>query len=97
MSPIRDSRTRRTHTGKEDQVANTRHDQVGRNQGGSPRGPQAKMRARERLEIAIPISEIEHAPAGRLMDLSQIAGLILFRDRGTMAGSFEVERILLRR
>ncbi|MEO7207756.1 MAG: VanZ family protein [Steroidobacteraceae bacterium] len=55
------------------------------------------LRARERLEIAIPIAEIEHAPAGRLMDLSQIAGVMVFRDRGTMAGSFEVERILLRR
>jgi VanZ family protein len=55
------------------------------------------LRAHERLEIAFPIAEIEHAPAGRLMDLSQIAGVILFRDRGTMAGSFDVERILLRR
>ena len=55
------------------------------------------LRAHERLEIAIPIAEIEHAPADRLMDLSQIAGVVLFRDRGTMAGSFDVERILLRR
>jgi len=55
------------------------------------------LHARERLEIAIPIAEIEHAPARRLMDLSQIAGLIVFRYRGTMVGSFEVERILLRR
>ena len=55
------------------------------------------LRAHERLEIAIPITEIEHAPAGRLMDLSQIAGVVVFRDRGTMVGSFEVERILLRR
>jgi VanZ family protein len=55
------------------------------------------LRAHERLEIAIPIEEIEHAPAGRLMDLSQIAEVIVFRDRGTKAGSFEVERILLRR
>ena len=55
------------------------------------------LRARERLEIAIPIAEIEHAPASRLMDLSQIAGVIVFRYRGTMVGSFEVERILLRR
>jgi VanZ family protein len=55
------------------------------------------LRAHERLEIAIPIEEIEHAPASRLMDLSQIAGVIVFRDRGTKAGSFEVERILLRR
>jgi hypothetical protein len=31
------------------------------------------------------------------MNLSQIAGVIVFRDRGTIAGSFEVERILLRR
>jgi VanZ family protein len=53
--------------------------------------------ARERIEIALPIAEIEHAPAGRLMDLSQIAGVIVFRDRGTLVGSFEVERILLRR
>jgi VanZ family protein len=53
--------------------------------------------AHERLEIAIPIAEIEHAPAGRLIDLSRIAGVIVFRDRGTLAGSFEVERILLRR
>jgi VanZ family protein len=55
------------------------------------------LRAREQLEIAIPITEIEHAPAGRLMDLSKIAGIIVFRDRGTMAGNFELERILLRR
>ena len=55
------------------------------------------LHAREQLEIAIPISEIQHAPVGRLMDLSQIAGVIVFRDRGTTAGSFEVERILLRR
>ena len=55
------------------------------------------LRARERLEIAIPIAEIEHAPAARLMDLEQIAGVMVFRDRGNMAGSFEVERILLRR
>jgi len=55
------------------------------------------LHARERLEIAIPIAEIEHAPARRLMDLSQIAGLIVFRYGGTMVGSFEVERILLQR
>ncbi len=55
------------------------------------------LRAHERLEIAIPIAEIEHAPADRLMDLSRIAGVAVFRDRGTMVGSFEVERILLRR
>ena len=55
------------------------------------------LRAHERLEIAVPIAEIERAPAGRLMDLSRIAGVMVFRDRGTMAGSFEVERILLRR
>jgi VanZ family protein len=55
------------------------------------------LRAHESLELAIPIAEIEHAPAGRLMNLSQIAGVIVFRDRGTIAGSFEVERILLRR
>ena len=54
------------------------------------------LRSHERLEIAIPIAEIEHAPADRLMDLSRIAGLIVFRDRGTRAGSFEMERILLR-
>ena len=53
--------------------------------------------ARGRREIAIRIAEIEHAPAGRLMDLSHIAGVMVFRDRTTMAGSFEVERILLRR
>jgi VanZ family protein len=55
------------------------------------------LRARERLEIAIPIADIEHAPAGRLMDLSQITGIILFRYGGLMVGNFEVERILLRR
>jgi VanZ family protein len=55
------------------------------------------LRARERLEIAIPIAEIEHAPADRLMDLSRIAGVMLFRDRATTAGTFDVERILLRR
>jgi VanZ family protein len=54
------------------------------------------LRAREQLQIAIPITEIEHAPANRLMDLSQIAGIMVFRDRGTMAGNFEVERILRR-
>jgi VanZ family protein len=55
------------------------------------------LRAREQREISIPITEIEHAPASRLMDLSQIAGIIVFRDRGTVAGNFEVERIVLRR
>ena len=55
------------------------------------------LRAHESLELAIPIAEIEDAPADRLIDLSQIAGVIVFRDRGTIAGSFEVERILLRR
>jgi hypothetical protein len=55
------------------------------------------LRAHERLEIAIPITEIEHAPAGRLMDLSRIAGVAVFRSRGLMVGNFEVERILLRR
>jgi hypothetical protein len=55
------------------------------------------LRAHQRLEITIPIAEIEHAPADRLMDLSRITGVAVFRDRGTMAGSFEVERILLRR
>jgi VanZ family protein len=53
--------------------------------------------AHERLEIAIPISDIEHAPAGRLLDLSRIAGVAVFRARGAMTGSFEVERMLLRR
>lgn len=52
--------------------------------------------ARGRREISIPIAEIEHAPAGRRMDLSQIAGVMVFRDRTAVAGSFEVERILLR-
>lgn len=55
------------------------------------------LRAHEQLEISIPITDIEHAPVGRLMDLSRIAGLIVFRARGTMPGSFEVERILLQR
>jgi VanZ family protein len=55
------------------------------------------LRAHERLEIAIPIAEIEHAPAGRLMDLSRIAGVAVFRARGLVAGNFEVEGILLRR
>jgi VanZ family protein len=55
------------------------------------------LRAHERIEFAIPISEIEHAPAGRLMDLSRIAGVAVFRARGDMTGSFEVERMLLRR
>jgi VanZ family protein len=55
------------------------------------------LRAHESLELAIPIAEIEDAPADRLIDLSQIAGVIVFRDRGTIAGTFEVERILLRR
>jgi hypothetical protein len=31
------------------------------------------------------------------MDLSRIAGVAVFRDRGTMPGNFEVEQILLRR
>jgi VanZ family protein len=53
--------------------------------------------AHERLEIAIPISEIEHAPAGRVLDLSRIAGAVVFRARGATTGSFEVERMLLRR
>jgi VanZ family protein len=53
--------------------------------------------AHQRLEIAIPISEIEHAPAGRLLNLSRIAGVTVFRSPGAMTGSFEVERILLRR
>jgi VanZ family protein len=53
--------------------------------------------AHERLEITIPISEIEHAPAGRRMDLSRIADLAIFRARGATAGSFDVERMLLRR
>ncbi len=52
--------------------------------------------AHERLEIAIPISEIEHAPAGRLLDLSRIAGVAVFRARDAMMGSFDVERLLLR-
>jgi VanZ family protein len=55
------------------------------------------LRAHERLEIAIPITEIERAPADRLLDLSRIAGVAVFRARGAMVGSFEVERILLRR
>ena len=55
------------------------------------------LRAREQREISIPITEIEHAPASRSMDLAQIAGIIVFRDRGETAGNFEVERILLRR
>jgi VanZ family protein len=53
--------------------------------------------AREALEIAIPITDIEHGPADRLIDLAQIAEVIVFRNRGTLVGSFEVERILLRR
>jgi VanZ family protein len=55
------------------------------------------LRAHERLEIAIPIAEIEHAPAGRLMDLSRIAGIAVFRARALAVGNFEVEGILLRR
>jgi hypothetical protein len=54
------------------------------------------LRAGERREIAIPIADIEHAPAGRLMDLSQIAGIIVFRYGGSTAGNFDVERIVLR-
>lgn len=55
------------------------------------------LRAHERLEMNFPMADIEHAPADRLMDLSRIAGLMVFRDRGTMAGSFDVERIVLQR
>ena len=55
------------------------------------------LHAGERREIAIPIADIEHAPAGRLMDLSQIAGIIVFRYGGTTVGNFEVERVVLRR
>jgi VanZ family protein len=55
------------------------------------------VRAHERLQIDIPMAEIEHAPDSRLMDLSRIAGVMLFRDRGTTAGSFDVERVVLRR
>jgi VanZ family protein len=55
------------------------------------------LHAHQRLEVAIPIAEIEHAPAGRLMDLSRIAGVAVFRYRGTMVGNFEVDSILLRR
>lgn len=73
------------------------HDRAHNNQFGDRFNREFTVHARERLEIAIPIAEIEHAPAGRLMDLSQIAGVIVFRDRGTRVGSFEVERILLRR
>lgn len=54
------------------------------------------LRAHERLEISIPISEIEHAPAGRLLDVSRIAGIAVFRARGALTGSFDVERMLLR-
>lgn len=55
------------------------------------------LHAHEQVEIAIEIAEIEKAPAGRKMDLSQIADLALFRDRDGMAGSFDVERIALGR
>jgi VanZ family protein len=55
------------------------------------------LRAHERLEVSIPITEIEHAPADRLMDLSRIAGVAVFRYRGPMVGNFEVDGILLRR
>lgn len=73
------------------------HDRAHNLQFGDRFNREFTLRAHERLEVAIPIVEIEHAPAGRLMDLSRIAGVAVFRDRGIMAGNFEVERILLRR
>jgi len=57
----------------------------------------AKPQVLQDLLDDLGILEIEHAPADRLMDLSRIAGVAVFRARGTMVGSFEVERILLRR
>jgi VanZ family protein len=73
------------------------HDREHKNQFQDRFNREFTLHAHERREIAIPIAEIEHAPAGRLMDLSQIAGIILFRYEGTTTGDFEVERILLRR
>jgi VanZ family protein len=73
------------------------HDREHKNQFQDRFNREFTLRAHERREIAIPIAEIEHAPIGRLMDLSQIAGIILFRYGGTMPGEFEIERILLRR
>ena len=73
------------------------HDRTHNHQFGDRFNREFTLRTHERLEMDIPIAEIEHAPADRVMDLSRIAGVMLFRDRGTMAGSFEVERILLRR
>jgi len=48
-----------------------------------PSNREFTLPANDRLELTIPIAEIEHAPAGRLMDLSRIAGVAVFRDRGT--------------
>lgn len=55
------------------------------------------LHAHEQLEFSIPIAEIEHAPAGRLMDLSRIAGIAVFRARGDLPQPFDVVRIVLRR
>ncbi len=54
------------------------------------------LHAGEWLELAIPVREIEAAPAGRSMDLSKVAGVMIFRVRGTDAASFEIEKIALR-
>ena len=54
------------------------------------------LHAGERLELSIPLREIESAPSGRLMDLSRVAGVMIFRARGADAASFEIEKIALR-
>ncbi len=48
-----------------------------------------------RAVLEVPLSEIEHGPVNRTLDLGQIAGMTLFRPRGSTADRMDVCKVWL--
>src|SRR5271168_2869706 len=84
MSPIRVSRTGPTRGGPRlcsqkkgrYKVANTRHDRAGGTSARSPRGPQAKMRARERLAAERAARKRAEARRRLLVPIGAVAAVV---------------------
>lgn len=53
------------------------------------------LAAQSRQTLVVPLARIEHAPKGRLLDLRQIAGVIVFRSREDRDRDVAVEEIRL--
>jgi len=51
--------------------------------------------ARTRSVLRISLADVRHGPATRLLDLDRVAGVVMFRQRGSQAGQMYVSRVWL--